>query len=103
MGSNSVIIHYLNVLYVSNESKKISTILHSQLVELPYIAGHSLCWKIDYVNDNDDIKNGYSYIVMIIIMSKILIIINVNNVNDDENDDDDDTGRLDLYIMPAML
>ena len=40
---------------------------------------------------------------MIIIMSKILIIINVNNVNDDENDDDDDTGRLDLYIMPAML
>ena len=37
-------------------------------VQLPYIAGHSLCWKIDYVNDNDDIKNGYSYIVMIIIM-----------------------------------
>ena len=40
---------------------------------------------------------------MIIIMSKILIIINVNNVNDDDNDDDDDTGRLDLYITPAML
>ena len=56
----------------------------------------------DYVNDNDDIKNGNSHIVMII-MSIIPLIINVNNVNDDENDDDDDTGRLDLYITPAML
>ena len=57
----------------------------------------------DYVNDNDDIKNGNSHIVMIIIMSIIPLIINVNNVNDDDNDDDNDTGRLDLYITPAML
>ena len=71
-----------------------STTIHCQ--SLPLL-------KKDYVYDNDDVKNGNSHIVIIIIMSIILIIINVNNVNDDDNDDDDDTGRLDLYITPAML